>query len=40
MFTGKQAVTWVGDSKIPKDLDTAINELTSLADKIENSRRK
>jgi hypothetical protein len=36
----KQAVTWVGDSKIPKDLDTAISELTSLADKIENSRRK
>jgi hypothetical protein len=36
----KQAVTWVGDSKIPKELDTAINELTSLADKIENSRRK
>ena len=24
----------------PQDLDTAINELTSLADKIENSRRK
>jgi hypothetical protein len=36
----KQAVTWVGDSKIPKELGTAINELTSLADKIENSRRK
>jgi hypothetical protein len=36
----KLAVTWVGDSKIPKELDTAINELTSIADKIENSRRK
>jgi hypothetical protein len=36
----KQAVTWMGDSKIPKELDTAIHELTSLADKIENSRRK
>jgi hypothetical protein len=36
----KQAVTWVGDSKIPKELDAAISELTSLADAIENSRRK
>ena len=36
----KQAVTWVGDSKTPKVLDTAISELTSLADAIENSRRK
>jgi hypothetical protein len=36
----KQAVAWVGDSKIPMELVTAINELTSLADKIENSRRK
>jgi hypothetical protein len=36
----KQAVTWVGDSKAPKELDAAIDELTSLADKIENSRRK
>src|SRR5262249_50880292 len=36
----KQAATWVGDSKIPKELGTAIHELTSLADKFENSRRK
>ena len=36
----KQAVTWVGDSKIPKELGTAMHELISLADKIENSRRK
>jgi len=36
----KQAVTWVGDSKTPKELDTAMSELTSLADAIEKSRRK
>jgi hypothetical protein len=36
----KQAVAWVGDSKTPKELDTAMSELTSLADAIENSRRK
>ena len=36
----KQGVTWVGDSKTPKELHTAVSELTSLADAIENSRRK
>jgi hypothetical protein len=36
----KHAVSWVGDSKTPKELDTAINELTSLADEIAKSRRK
>ena len=36
----KQTVSWVGDSKTPKELDTAINELTSLADEIERSRRQ
>jgi hypothetical protein len=36
----KQTVSWVGDSKTPKELDTAINELSSLADEIETSRRK
>lgn len=36
----KQTVSWVGDSKTPKELDTAINELTALASEIEKSRRK
>jgi hypothetical protein len=36
----KQTVTWVGDSKTPKELDTAIGELISFADALENSRRK
>jgi hypothetical protein len=36
----KQTVSWVGGSKTPRELDTAIDELTSLADEIENSRRK
>jgi hypothetical protein len=36
----KHTVSWVGDSKTPRELDAAINELTALADEIENSRRK
>jgi len=34
----KQTVSWVGDSKTPRELDTAINELTSLAGEIEKRR--
>jgi hypothetical protein len=36
----KQTVSWVGDSKAPRELGTAINALTSLADEVEKSRRK
>jgi hypothetical protein len=36
----KHTVSWVGDSKTPKELNTAINELTTLADEIAKSRRK
>jgi hypothetical protein len=36
----KHTVSWVGDSKTPRELDTAINELTALASEIEKSRRK
>jgi hypothetical protein len=36
----KKTVSWVGDSKTPKELDTAIHKLSSLAAEIEKSRRK
>jgi hypothetical protein len=36
----KHTVSWVGDSKTPRELDTAIHKLNSLAAKIEKSRRK
>jgi hypothetical protein len=36
----KQTVSWVGDSKTPRELGTAIKELTSLVHKIEKSRRE
>jgi len=36
----KHGISWVGDSKTPKELGEAINELIRLADEIEKSRRK
>jgi hypothetical protein len=36
----KQGISWVGDSKTPKELGEAVNELIRLADEIEKSRRK
>jgi hypothetical protein len=36
----KHTVSWVGDSKTPRELDTAIRKLNSLVAKIEKSRRK
>jgi hypothetical protein len=36
----KHGIAWVGDSKTPKELNDAVNELIRLADEIEKSRRK
>jgi hypothetical protein len=36
----KHGISWVGDSKTPKELDEAVNDLIRLADEIEKSRRK
>jgi hypothetical protein len=36
----KHGISWVGDSKTPKELNEAVNELIRLADEIEKSRRK
>ena len=36
----KHGITWVGDSKTPKELNEAVNELIRLAEEIEKSRRK
>jgi hypothetical protein len=36
----KQDTVWVGDSKTPKELQTAVGELTALAQKIQKSRNQ
>jgi hypothetical protein len=36
----RRVVSWVGDSKTPKELETAVKELASLADEIQGSRSK
>jgi hypothetical protein len=36
----KHGISWVGDSKTPKELDEAVNELIRIAEDIEKSRRK
>jgi hypothetical protein len=36
----KHGVTWVGDSKVPKTLSTAIGELSALAETVQKSRNK
>lgn len=36
----KHGISWVGDSKTPKELGAAVNDLAALADAIQKSRSK